>query len=114
MDDRSAMRRNTKKKMYVLLAICTTSIPLACTGTHWTKEGENQKMMERDQSSCEAIAEIKGRADFPKILMPSSKAIGPGRPVQNANFRDINLKNFTQAKIRYKNECMLDMGYRIE
>jgi hypothetical protein len=106
------VRSNTEngiKGMFVLTVIITTIILVACTGTQLTREGVNQKILKKDLKSCEAIAKIKGRSKFPEILVYSPMEFGG-----NSTLQDINLENFTRAKIQYEWDCLSDRGYHIE
>ena len=100
---------NSEKEMFFLLAFITASILIACTGGPWTKEGANQNIMIQDLESCEAISKTKGRTEFPEILVYSSMEFEGYSSLQ-----DINLENFSRAKIQYQRDCMLDRGYHIE
>ena len=103
------VRSNTEKGMFVLLVIITTIILFACTGKQLTREGVNQNILKKDLESCEAIAKVKGRAEFPEILVYSSMEFGGHNILQ-----DINLENFTRAKIQYEWNCLSGRGYHIE
>ena len=74
-----------------------------------TKVGVNQKILKQDLKSCKAIAKIKGRAEFPEILVYSSMEFGSHNTLQ-----DINLENFTRASIQYEWNCLSGRGYHIE
>jgi len=100
---------NVKRGMYTLLAIVAVTILAACAGSQWSREGTNPETMKEDSTACAATAKIRGRTEFPEILVYSSMEFG-GR----SNLEDINLKNFTRVRIEYERDCMLEMGYHIE